>query len=53
MLELTISFVVDVLPIIIDNQAGHLDVMLSQGIDGFDNFLVRQSLPESIPGALG
>lgn len=52
-LKLSLASVVNVLPVIVNDQAGHFDIVLGQLVNGVENFLIRKPLAQSIPRACG
>jgi hypothetical protein len=48
-LELAMAPVVNGLPIVIDDEVRHVDIVFFQSFDGLDNFVFGESLPKSIP----
>jgi len=50
-LKLPRAFVVDILPVVIDDQVGYLDIRRRELVKCIINLLVRQSLPKTIPCA--
>lgn len=50
-LKLALASVVNVLPVVIDDQTGDFDVVFGELINGIKDFLIREPLAESVPGA--
>src|SRR5882757_2526227 len=51
MLKLTITSIVDRLPVVINNEVGYVDVIFCKCCHCLENFLFSESLSKSIPSA--